>query len=715
MLKLKNVSKYYYQDGVIASGINKVNLELFLGEFVVITGESGSGKSTLLNVLSGLDTYEDGEMYINGEETSHYTEKDYLEYRKKYVSNIFQNFNLVNSYTVYQNIELAMLMNGCNKKDIKKKVNELINKVGLQKYRNTRASKLSGGQKQRVAIARALAYETPIIVCDEPTGALDSKASTSILELLHEVSKDKLVIVVTHNKSEILKYATRLIRMHDGNILENRVVKEVNLDNQIEIKEVKNINYLSRIRLGIRNTFNLVAKFCLMIAIFLLIVISLISNYGSMKNSEYEESVNAYSEYFQNNSDLRIIFNKQDKSIISEEEYAKIKEIESNDYILFISSDNIFIDGSIYTKSLTKVDKGRLPDNDNEIVLIVNKNNEYINYVNDELFNTEFRMEKIDDPIKIVGIYYSDEYNDYSYGLYLNNDLNKKVLNTMYEEYIKSSAKLNDKILNTYYEIKINYNLKENEAYIKDINNGYCKNYNCQNKDLVISTSSIYGTKELNLNIKSVYDKNNAKRLLDENYDEIDNVIYISEIDYNKLFNLSNYQGSVFVKDIKDLNEVEKSLKSMNFNTLKLRDAKVNSLAIFEQIYKIIKLIVTIILIATLFFITYFIIKIIYKSRNSYFATLRSLGASLKDCVSILRNEIITFATISYLFIITLITLANKNIIIIKYFTDMTKYLNIGEYLLVYLILIILAILISYRYGRKIFSTSIMKNYGERI
>ena len=112
MLKLKNVSKFYYSKGVIASGFSKVNLELNMGEFVVITGESGSGKSTLLNVLSGLDTYEEGEMYINGEETSHYGGSDFEEYRKKYVSNIFQNFNLVNSYTVYQNIELVLLLNG---------------------------------------------------------------------------------------------------------------------------------------------------------------------------------------------------------------------------------------------------------------------------------------------------------------------------------------------------------------------------------------------------------------------------------------------------------------------------------------------------------------------------------------------------------------------------------------------------------------------------
>ena len=148
MLKLKNVSKFYYSKGVIASGFSRVNLELNMGEFVVITGESGSGKSTLLNVLSGLDTYEEGEMYINGQETSHYTEADFEEYRRKYVGNIFQNFNLINSYTVYQNVELALLLNGENKKDVEDKVNEIIDKVGLSAFKKTKCSKLSGGQKQ---------------------------------------------------------------------------------------------------------------------------------------------------------------------------------------------------------------------------------------------------------------------------------------------------------------------------------------------------------------------------------------------------------------------------------------------------------------------------------------------------------------------------------------------------------------------------------------
>ena len=149
MLKLKNVSKFYYNKGIIASGFTKVNLELKMGEFIAITGESGSGKSTLLNVISGLDSYE--------------------EYRRKYIANIFQSFNLINSYTVYQNIELVLLLNGYKKSKVKQKILDMIEQVGLTEFKNTKVSKLSGGQKQRVAIARAMVKDTPIIVADEPT------------------------------------------------------------------------------------------------------------------------------------------------------------------------------------------------------------------------------------------------------------------------------------------------------------------------------------------------------------------------------------------------------------------------------------------------------------------------------------------------------------------------------------------------------------------
>ena len=458
MLKLKDVSKFYYQDGVIATGFSKVNLELFLGEFVVITGESGSGKSTLLNVLSGLDTYEDGEMFINGEETSHYTEDDYLEYRRKYVSNIFQNFNLVNSYTVYQNIELAMLMNGKNKKDVKKYINELINKVGLKKYRNTHVSKLSGGQKQRVAIARALANDTPIIVADEPTGALDSAASASILKLLHEISKDKLVIVVTHNKAEIEKYATRLIRMHDGKILENKVLNKINLDKDIKEKDVNDITFISKLRLGIRNAFNIPVKFILMFIIFMLITITLISNYGGFKISEYEELSN-FNNFFTDSSDKRIVLNKKDKTPFTDEDYQKLKANKNidyitkndliNDQILYINNGNLYIDGRIYKEKITKVDVGKLPNKDNEIVIIGHPDNWYLSDMQDDLLNSTFTLDDttIIDNLKVVGIIYDKNENDYSVKFALNDNLLSKIEDNLNKNYLRISYQINERYL----------------------------------------------------------------------------------------------------------------------------------------------------------------------------------------------------------------------------------------------------------------------------
>ena len=241
MIILKNISKFYNNNGNINSAINKINLELNLNEFVVITGESGSGKSTLLNIISCLDNYDEGEMYIFDEDISNYSKTDLEKYRKKYISNIFQNFNLINSYTVYENIELVYLLNGYKKNKIKDKVNNILNKINLMDYKNTKVSKLSGGQKQKVAIGRALAKETPIIVADEPTGNLDSKSGNEILQILHEISANKLVIVVTHNYDQIEKYATRKIKMSDGKIVENYYINSKNYSTVDVKKNISNI------------------------------------------------------------------------------------------------------------------------------------------------------------------------------------------------------------------------------------------------------------------------------------------------------------------------------------------------------------------------------------------------------------------------------------------------------------------------------------------
>ncbi|MDD3171803.1 MAG: ABC transporter ATP-binding protein, partial [Bacilli bacterium] len=246
MIRLENVSKYYHGDGTVALGLRKINLELGNKGFVVLTGESGSGKSTLLNVICGIDTYEEGEMYINNEETSYFDDTDWENYRRKSVGFIFQNYNLIDSYTVLENVEAAMVIQNIGKKERKRKALKLIEKVGLLSHVKHKAIKLSGGEKQRLAIARALAKDSIIIAADEPTGNLDSKSGKQIIELLYEISKEKLVIVVSHNYEETNNYANRKIRLFDGEIVEDIKIKEV--EEKQERLSIKRTYKMSRVK-----------------------------------------------------------------------------------------------------------------------------------------------------------------------------------------------------------------------------------------------------------------------------------------------------------------------------------------------------------------------------------------------------------------------------------------------------------------------------------
>ena len=225
-MQLKNIGKIYVSDGAVAVGIRNVNLSFDLGEFVAITGASGSGKSTLLNVISGMDTYEEGELLIEGKPTSHYVQSDWEKYREKYISFIFQDYNIIDSFTVLQNVELS-LMTIKNPLERRHRAMELLKRVGLENHLRQKGSKLSGGQKQRCVIARALAKDSPIILADEPTGNLDAQSSREIIELLREVSRDKLLIVVTHNFEEVQDYATRHVRVFDGSIEADHVLSAV--------------------------------------------------------------------------------------------------------------------------------------------------------------------------------------------------------------------------------------------------------------------------------------------------------------------------------------------------------------------------------------------------------------------------------------------------------------------------------------------------------
>lgn len=239
MIKLKNVSKFYRDsNNNIATGLKKINLEFNKGEFVAITGESGSGKSTLLNVISGIYSYEEGEMYFKGQDTSFYGKEEWENYRRNYIGFVYQNYNLIDSYTVLQNVECALLISGRDDEEVKEKALKYIEKVGLMEYKNKRASNLSSGQKQRLAIARALAKETDIIVADEPTGNLDVENGRQIVEIFKELSKDHLVIMVTHNYEQVKDLATRKIRLYNSEVAEDIILdKSIKSQEESDVKE----------------------------------------------------------------------------------------------------------------------------------------------------------------------------------------------------------------------------------------------------------------------------------------------------------------------------------------------------------------------------------------------------------------------------------------------------------------------------------------------
>ena len=735
MIKLKDVSKFYYQDGVIASGFSKVNLELHIGEFVVITGESGSGKSTLLNVISGLDSYEEGEMYINGEETSHYTEEDYLEYRRKYVTNIFQSFNLVNSYTVKENIELALLLDGFKKKDIKKKVDELIELVNLKKWKNTKASKLSGGQKQRVAIARALAYDTPIIVADEPTGSLDSKQSKEIIELFHKISKDKLVIIVTHNKNEVEKYATRLIRMHDGKLLEDKTVEKINKDKDVLIHNKGNIRLIHKIGLGIKNTFNIPVKFVLLLLIFFFIVFAYSFEYASFEQASYQAENEGFNNYFANTDTKRIVINKTDKSEITSDDYKKIEALNNVDYVIsndLINDINIsLVGGDYYLWGLCKdinrvdgVDVGRMPENENEVVLLGRKDTLYFDLSDIEKIN--FRLESaeggnsLSNDLKVVGIKYTKD-AIYDYRVYITKELQDDIVVKLTGIYTSTKiTSFNNRLsyegAGPYNRVMPSDKVKDGEVIVSNDFNSYCEYGYCLNKNITIDVSNIYYNESSTFKVSNLYTKYNFKTLINKGKFEDENgSIYISTNDYNKLYNKGNYQSSVFVKDEKDIKSVDKELNKLGFNTLNIKDSLFDNMSGLREMLNIFKLVVGVVLLLGLFFISYFVIKVILKSRNSYYATLRTLGATKKVSIDILMSELLFIASIAYVLLITLFELINNDIIKQETIKGMLKFVGLGDYIFIYIILLAMTILITLRYSRKIFNTSVIKVYGEKV
>lgn len=295
MLELKNINKSYRTGDFVQYALKNVNLKFRKCEFVAILGSSGSGKTTLLNILGGLDRYDSGDLIINNKSTKKFKNVEWDYYRNNCIGFIFQSYNLISHISVLENVEMSLILSGYKKKDRKEKALLALEKVGLKDHAYKKPNQLSGGQMQRVAIARALVNDPEIILADEPTGALDSVTSLQIMELIKEIAKDKLVIMVTHNKELAESYANRIIELKDGEILsDNNPLKDnKNIKEQLTIKKTV-LGYGSALKLSFNNiktkkgrTF--LTSFAASIGIIGIALILSLSNGFKIKIDEYEE------------------------------------------------------------------------------------------------------------------------------------------------------------------------------------------------------------------------------------------------------------------------------------------------------------------------------------------------------------------------------------------------------------------------------------------
>ncbi len=309
MLELKNVTKVYKTVGLTQKALDKVSIKFRDNEFVSILGQSGSGKTTMLNIIGGLDRYTSGDLIINGISTKKYKDKNWDTYRNHKVGFVFQSYNLISHQTALSNVELALTLSGVGKKERRKRAIEALKKVGLKDHIHKKPSEMSGGQMQRVAIARALVNNPDILLADEPTGALDSKTSVQIMDLLKEIAEDRLVIMVTHNPELADKYSTRIVKLKDGVITDDSNPYNDKEDNKdASIGKKTSMSFLTAMSLSLNNLMTKKARtfltaFAGSIGIIgIALILSLSNGVSNYINEKEEEALSNYPLTIEKNS-----------------------------------------------------------------------------------------------------------------------------------------------------------------------------------------------------------------------------------------------------------------------------------------------------------------------------------------------------------------------------------------------------------------------------
>ena len=702
MLDLKNVYKSYKDEKVLKN----INIFFRNKEFVSILGPSGSGKTTLLNIIGGLDTYDSGDLIINGKSTKTFKSKDWDSYRNKKIGFIFQNYNLINHLSVYDNVKISLTLSGLSKNIIKKKTVEALTKVGLVKHIYKKPNQLSGGQMQRVAIARAIVNNPDIIVADEPTGALDSKTSINVMNILKEISKERLVIMVTHNKDLAIKYSDRIIEIEDGCIKnDSSPFNDVTSEKEI-IKRKKSMSIITSLKLSFLNLLTKKKR------TFLTSLAGSIGIVGIALVLSINSGVNNYIKNFE-------------KESISEYPI----EINKVDYDLFEDIQN-----SISSNNYTKCDKNKICINDDD------KNSLYENNL------IEFKK-YIDNNSKFKD-YSSNIIYDYDVDINIYNESYQKINNDMLKQinHVHNYKLIYGKEPTDFNEIAIlvnnNYISKELFSYLRIENK---KNIDC--KDIIGRTLKLvlytdYFSKDKNVYVNHELDNKFMRKVIDNAvklkivgiYDsnEVDSsILYTSNFIYyviNSVNNTSMYVDKkldkydinnpssiqIYPKDYKSKKHIINLIKEYNKsqskeNTIKYTDLMKSFISGISKLLNLISYILIAFVAISLIVSSIMISIITYISvleRTKEIGILRAIGASKKDIKRIFISETMIEGICSGLLgiIITVIISNVGNMVIYKITNIQNLVIFSYKYMFILLLLSITLSIISGRRATKLAS-----------
>lgn len=679
MLELKKIKKTYNAGGLKQNALNSVSIKFRKSEFVCILGPSGSGKTTLLNVLGGLDNYDDGDLIINGKSTRKFKSKDWDEYRNNVIGFIFQSYNLIGHISVLANVELSLKLSSVPKKERRKKALEVLEKVGLKNHIHKKPNELSGGQMQRVAIARSLVNDPEIILADEPTGALDTKTSKDIMDLIKKVSDGKLVIMVTHNETLAKEYATRIINLKDGKITgdTNPYDEKEGEKKDYKFRKTK-MSFKEALLLSLNNILTkkgrtILTAFASSIGIIGIALILALSNGFDKKVNEYEkgimsampiiiskESMNMDEETIsnlkgenkteypgeeyvaskKNDMDLMTRTNNLTKDYINyimktPKEYAYGVTFYSAKSFNIINEDKELIDsskvnlGSVpysFDKTVPNqvleayydVLKGRMPQSKDELVLIVNAYNEVDENV-----------------LKALGLFGKEKI---SFDEILNSTLKIVPNDSLYKEYNGLFIKNNN--MNELYENSINLKVvgiiragEQFPAFVQNSSLCYTSEFNDYYIDLNENSKIVKEQRKRNYNILTgmPFDESMTKEtfLSYLGADELPMMIYLYPKDFESKDDLLKYLDD-YNTNLKEEDKIvyidqAEMISSMSGSIM-------SAITIVLVAFSSISLVVSSIMIGIITYIS-------VLERTKEIGVLRSLGARKKDITRVFNAE----------------------------------------------------------------------------